>query len=201
MPGRYTLEVTSPGLERALRTPAHFQREVGKTVAIRLADVGARPSGGSRASLEAADDRRPSTVRIDDGDERTHRSTTRSTGPRRCSSGDRHPSPASARSSRRRGSSRHEQPRHDRSGPDAGRTRRTSPSTRCCTCWSTPWPPPTSAARTRPTRSMVEVDPDTMEFTLHRLRRRRGRQLGQRARRHARAGGARAASPPRPSAR
>ncbi len=29
MPGSYTLEVTSPGLERTLRTPAHFQREVG----------------------------------------------------------------------------------------------------------------------------------------------------------------------------
>ena len=28
--GRYTLEVTSPGVERSLRTPAHFQREVGK---------------------------------------------------------------------------------------------------------------------------------------------------------------------------
>jgi ribosome maturation factor RimP len=36
IPGRYTLEVTSPGLERALRTPAHFQREVGKTVSVRL---------------------------------------------------------------------------------------------------------------------------------------------------------------------
>jgi ribosome maturation factor RimP len=36
MPGRYTLEVTSPGLERALRTVAHFQREVGKTVSVRL---------------------------------------------------------------------------------------------------------------------------------------------------------------------
>ena len=40
MPGHYTLEVTSPGLERTLRTPAHFQREVGKTVAIRLRDTG-----------------------------------------------------------------------------------------------------------------------------------------------------------------
>ena len=39
MPGSYTLEVTSPGLERTLRTPAHFQREVGKTVALRLRDV------------------------------------------------------------------------------------------------------------------------------------------------------------------
>src|SRR5687767_14484799 len=32
VPGRYTLEVTSPGVERNLRTPAHFQREVGKTI-------------------------------------------------------------------------------------------------------------------------------------------------------------------------
>lgn len=39
LPGRYTLEVTSPGLERSLRTPAHFQREIGKTVALRLRDV------------------------------------------------------------------------------------------------------------------------------------------------------------------
>lgn len=34
--GRYTLEVSSPGLERNLRTPHHFQREVGKDVSIRL---------------------------------------------------------------------------------------------------------------------------------------------------------------------
>jgi ribosome maturation factor RimP len=39
MPGHYTLEVTSPGLERTLRTPEHFQREVGKPVAIRLRDT------------------------------------------------------------------------------------------------------------------------------------------------------------------
>ena len=36
VPGRYTLEVTSPGLERSLRVPKHFIREVGKVVAIRL---------------------------------------------------------------------------------------------------------------------------------------------------------------------
>jgi len=36
-PGRYVLEVTSPGLERILRTPAHFRRETGKTVNVRLA--------------------------------------------------------------------------------------------------------------------------------------------------------------------
>lgn len=39
IPGHYTLEVTSPGLERTLRRPWHFQREIGKTVAIRLRDV------------------------------------------------------------------------------------------------------------------------------------------------------------------
>jgi ribosome maturation factor RimP len=36
VPGRYTLEVTSPGLERTLRLPRHFVREVGKTIAVRL---------------------------------------------------------------------------------------------------------------------------------------------------------------------
>lgn len=36
VPGRYTLEVTSPGLERSLRLPRHFAREVGKTIAVRL---------------------------------------------------------------------------------------------------------------------------------------------------------------------
>ena len=39
VPGHYTLEVTSPGLERNLRMPAHFQREIGKTVNIRLRDT------------------------------------------------------------------------------------------------------------------------------------------------------------------
>jgi ribosome maturation factor RimP len=35
MPGRYTLEVSSPGLERSLRLPAHFARAVGEKVAVR----------------------------------------------------------------------------------------------------------------------------------------------------------------------
>jgi ribosome maturation factor RimP len=39
IPGRYTLEVSSPGLERTLRTPAHFRRSVGTEVAVRLRDV------------------------------------------------------------------------------------------------------------------------------------------------------------------
>jgi|688.fasta_scaffold333738_2 ribosome maturation factor RimP len=64
MPGHYTLEVTSPGLERTLRTPTHFQREVGKTVAIRLRDVvqGERRLQGV---LVAADEQ-SATIRADD---------------------------------------------------------------------------------------------------------------------------------------
>ena len=68
VPGRYTLEVTSPGVERSLRTPAHFQREVGKVVAIRLADVGSEDRRVS-GTLVAADDV-AATVRVagPDGD-------------------------------------------------------------------------------------------------------------------------------------
>ena len=63
VPGHYTLEVSSPGVERTLRTPAHFQREVGKVVAIRLADVGhddRRISG-----LLTAADETTATVTVD----------------------------------------------------------------------------------------------------------------------------------------
>lgn len=35
VPGRYTLEVSSPGVERPLRTPAQFRRFVGTTVSVR----------------------------------------------------------------------------------------------------------------------------------------------------------------------
>ena len=55
VPGHYTLEVTSPGVERALRTPAHFRREIGKVVAIRLIDVG-HDERRVTGTLVAADD-------------------------------------------------------------------------------------------------------------------------------------------------
>ncbi|MBA3803388.1 MAG: hypothetical protein H0X22_10865 [Acidimicrobiia bacterium] len=55
VPGRYTLEVTSPGVERAMRTPAHFQREVGKVVNVRLSDV-ASDERRLQGTLESADD-------------------------------------------------------------------------------------------------------------------------------------------------
>lgn len=66
VPGRYTLEVTSPGVERTLRLPSHFQREIGKTLNIRLADVGSEQRR-VEGVLVAADDR-AATLRIDDPD-------------------------------------------------------------------------------------------------------------------------------------
>ncbi|HEX7094630.1 MAG TPA: ribosome maturation factor RimP [Acidimicrobiales bacterium] len=53
--GRYTLEVSSPGLERPLRTPAHFRRAIGSTVRIktRPGTEGERRVDGV---LRAADD-------------------------------------------------------------------------------------------------------------------------------------------------
>ena len=65
IPGHYTLEVTSPGLERTLRTPAHFARSLGSDVAVRLRDV----SGDDRrvhGVLNAAGDT-AFTVTRDDG--------------------------------------------------------------------------------------------------------------------------------------
>jgi ribosome maturation factor RimP len=55
IPGRYTLEVSSPGLERALRTPAHFAAALGQDVAVRTipGTDGERRVDGR---LESADD-------------------------------------------------------------------------------------------------------------------------------------------------
>ena len=68
----FTLEVTSPGLERPLRTAAHFQREVGKDITVRL--VGHAVSDGEArrvdGKLVAADDT-TATVLTESGDERT----------------------------------------------------------------------------------------------------------------------------------
>jgi ribosome maturation factor RimP len=54
--GPYALEVSSPGLERPLRTPAHFVRAVGETVSVKTRphdDQGARRV---RGAITAADD-------------------------------------------------------------------------------------------------------------------------------------------------
>lgn len=55
IPTRYTLEVTSPGLERPLRTPEHFRKSIGTEVTVRTTG---ETEGERRAQgiLEAADD-------------------------------------------------------------------------------------------------------------------------------------------------
>lgn len=67
IPGKYTLEVTSPGVERALRTPAHFQREIGKVVSVRLANVEAEQR--RLEGVLVAADATSATIRVSDGGE------------------------------------------------------------------------------------------------------------------------------------
>ena len=55
LPGNYTLEVSSPGLDRALTKPSHFQRFMGEDVRVKLRF----PLDGRRnfrGALKAADD-------------------------------------------------------------------------------------------------------------------------------------------------
>ncbi len=54
---RYTLEVTTPGLERTLRTPQHFARAVGEQIKVKILP-GAAPDAERRVAgeLTAADD-------------------------------------------------------------------------------------------------------------------------------------------------
>ncbi len=55
VPGRYTLEVSSPGIERSLRTPEHFRRFVGTEVAVK-ARPGVEGDRRLAGTLETADD-------------------------------------------------------------------------------------------------------------------------------------------------
>ena len=55
LPGRYTLSVSSPGLERRLRTPAHFARALGERVTVRV-DAGTTDVRRLTGTLEAADE-------------------------------------------------------------------------------------------------------------------------------------------------
>jgi ribosome maturation factor RimP len=55
IPGRYTLSVSSPGLERRLRTPAHFVRAVGDTVTVRV-HAGSADVRRLTGTLSAAND-------------------------------------------------------------------------------------------------------------------------------------------------
>lgn len=64
IPGKYTLEVSSPGIERALRRPDHFALVVGSTISVRLRDV-SNESRRVQGILVAADDQ-GITVRLDE---------------------------------------------------------------------------------------------------------------------------------------
>ncbi len=55
MPGRYTLSLSSPGLERRLRTPAHFAKAIGETVTVRV-NTGSAEVRRITGTLTAADE-------------------------------------------------------------------------------------------------------------------------------------------------
>jgi len=55
VPGNYTLEVSSPGIERPLRTPDHFRRFVGREIVGRT-HPGATGERRFEGVLESADD-------------------------------------------------------------------------------------------------------------------------------------------------
>jgi ribosome maturation factor RimP len=73
IPGHYTLEVSSPGLERSLRRPSHFAQSIGVVINVRLTGAGG-DERRVRGVLVAADED-TITVRAEDGDlaERTVR--------------------------------------------------------------------------------------------------------------------------------
>ena len=64
--GTYTLEVSSPGVERPLRTPAHFARSIGEQVALKL-----KPNDEKLRRVKGelvASDEASVTVASDDGE-------------------------------------------------------------------------------------------------------------------------------------
>jgi len=54
VPGRYTLEVSSPGLERALRLPRHYRSAIGSVVSVKVREAvdGSRRFTGVLASVD-----------------------------------------------------------------------------------------------------------------------------------------------------
>ena len=67
--GKYALEVGSPGLERPLRTPAHYTGAVGTTVKVKT-KPGVEGERRVEGMVTAADDTSV-TIRTTDGDDRT----------------------------------------------------------------------------------------------------------------------------------
>ncbi len=68
--GSYTLEVSSPGLERRLRNPEHFRRAVGETISLKTFPgvEGDRRVQGQLTSV----DEQGIVVRLDDGERTVH---------------------------------------------------------------------------------------------------------------------------------
>jgi ribosome maturation factor RimP len=61
---RYTVDVSSPGFERPLRTPAHFRNAVGRKVAIRTEnEIGGRKR--FRGTVTAADPKQLALAGVD----------------------------------------------------------------------------------------------------------------------------------------
>ena len=102
MPGRYTLEVSSPGLERRLRRPDHYAGAIGEAVAIRLVREidGTRRLNGTLIGCHRQRHHDPARRRAPPAPTPapSARSATRtSNGPRPSSPGAQPPSPARAR--------------------------------------------------------------------------------------------------------
>ena len=60
--GRYTLEVSSPGLERSLKSPKHFELSVGKKVVMKTKERLVGDSHRVEGVIASAD---PSTVKVE----------------------------------------------------------------------------------------------------------------------------------------
>lgn len=60
VPGKYTLECSSPGIRRRLRVPSHFARFIGQRVKIKLA----QPENGRRAFVGLLKAATPESVTI-----------------------------------------------------------------------------------------------------------------------------------------
>jgi ribosome maturation factor RimP len=71
IPGRYTLEVTSPGLERTLRLPRHWQRAIGERIKVKTT-VEIEGSRRVQGVLEGVDGD-VATIRTEDGATRAFR--------------------------------------------------------------------------------------------------------------------------------
>ena len=68
IPGRYTLEVSTPGLERSLKSPAHFKLSVGRSVVVKTTHPVAGDSNRIEGVIAGASDDEV-RLKVDDGEE------------------------------------------------------------------------------------------------------------------------------------